>query len=170
MEWIREIDSTDFGEERKTDPDKKYSLRKASRAIVIDNENKMALLFVSKHNYHKLPGGGIEHGEDQETALHREILEETGCRIKILRDVGMIIEYRDDKDMRQESYCYLAEVEGEIKAPSFTEKEKADGFKLIWITIDDAISLLKKDRPKTESGRFINKRDLAFIEKARTVL
>lgn len=169
MEWIREIDSTDFGEERKTDPDKKYTLRKASRAIVFNN-SKIALLFVSKHNYHKLPGGGVEPGEDLETALHREILEETGCRIKILKDVGMIIEYRDDKDMRQESYCYLAKVDGEIKAPSFTEKEKADGFKLIWVTIDDAISLLKNDRPKTESGRFIQVRDLTFIEKASLIL
>ncbi|NOQ38179.1 NUDIX domain-containing protein [archaeon] len=169
MEWIREIDSTDFGKERKTDPDKKYRLRKASRAIVINN-SKIALLFVSKHNYHKLPGGGVESGEDLETALHREILEETGCNIKIKQDIGMIIEYRDDKDMRQESYCYLAEVDGEIKEPSFTEEEKDDGFKLIWVTIDDAIALLKKDRPKTESGKFINKRDLAFIEKARTVL
>jgi len=169
MEWIREINSTDFGEERKTDPDKKYTLRKASRAIVINN-SKIALLFVPKHNYHKLPGGGIEPGEDQETALHREILEETGCRIKILKDVGMIIEYRDDKDMRQESYCYLAKVDGEIKEPSFTEKEKADGFKLIWVAIDEAISLLKKDRPKTESGRFIQVRDLAFIEKASLIL
>ncbi|MCK5235053.1 MAG: ADP-ribose pyrophosphatase, partial [Candidatus Aenigmarchaeota archaeon] len=75
-----------------------------------------------------------------------------------------------DKDMRQESYCYLTKVEGGIKEPSFTEKEKADGFKLIWVAIDEAVSLLKKDRPKTESGRFIQVRDLTFIEKARTVL
>ena len=170
MEWIREIDSTDFGKERKTDPDKKYRLRKASRAIVINNENKIALLFVSKHNYHKLPGGGVESGEDLETALHREILEETGYNIKIKQDIGMIIEYRDDKDMRQESYCYLAKVDGEIKEPSFTEKEKADGFKLIWVTIDNAIAILKNDRPKTESGRFIQVRDLTFLEKARSVL
>ena len=169
MEWIREIDSTDFGKERKTDSDKKYTLRKASRAIVINN-SKIALLFVSKHNYHKLPGGGVESGEDLETALHREILEETGCNIKIKQDIGMIIEYRDDKDMRQESYCYLAEVDGEIKAPSFTDEEKDDGFKLIWVTIDEAVSLLKKDRPKTESGRFIQVRDLTFLEKAKTVL
>ncbi|MCK4928015.1 MAG: NUDIX domain-containing protein, partial [Candidatus Aenigmarchaeota archaeon] len=138
MEWIREIDSTDFGKERKTDSDKKYTLRKAPRAIVINN-SKIALLFVSKHNYHKLPGGGVEPGEDLETALHREILEETGCNIKIKQDIGMIIEYRDDKDMRQESYCYLAEVDGKIKEPSFTDEEKADGFKLIWVTIDNAI-------------------------------
>ncbi|MCK5452140.1 MAG: ADP-ribose pyrophosphatase, partial [Candidatus Aenigmarchaeota archaeon] len=70
----------------------------------------------------------------------------------------------------QESYCYLAEVDGEIKEPSFTDEEKADGFKLIWVTIDNAIAILKNDRPKTESGRFIQVRDLTFLEKARAVL
>jgi len=170
MECIREIDSTDFGEENNTDSDKRYWLRKASRAIVINSENKIALLFVSKHNYHKLPGGGVEPGEDLKTALHREILEETGCNIKIRQDIGMIIELRDKINMRQESYCYLAKVEGEIKAPSFTKEERSDGFQLIWVTIDDAISLLKRERPKIESGRFIQVRDLTFIEKASLVL
>ncbi|MCK5594435.1 MAG: hypothetical protein KAI18_04275 [Candidatus Aenigmarchaeota archaeon] len=93
-----------------------------------------------------------------------------GCNIKIKRDISIIIEYRDDNDMLQISYCYLAEVYGDMKAPSFTDKEKADGFKIIWVTIDDALKLLKNDRPKTQSGKFIQKRDLAFIEKYMTIM
>ena len=38
----------------------KYKLRKAGRAIIFDDENNIALLNVSKKNYHKLPGGGVE--------------------------------------------------------------------------------------------------------------
>ncbi|NOQ56326.1 MAG: NUDIX domain-containing protein, partial [Nanohaloarchaea archaeon] len=136
----------------------------ASRAIVINDENKIALLFVSEHNYHKLPGGGLEPGEDTSSALRREVMEETGCNIKIKRDIGIIIEYRGNNDMLQISYCYLAEVYGDMKAPSFTDKERSDGFRIRWVTIDEALKLLKNDRPKTQSGKFIQKRDLAFIE------
>ncbi|NOQ56220.1 MAG: ADP-ribose pyrophosphatase, partial [Nanohaloarchaea archaeon] len=69
MELIKEISLKDFGEANNSDSDKTYRLRKASRAIVINDENKIALLFVSEHNYHKLPGGGLEPGEDTSSAL-----------------------------------------------------------------------------------------------------
>ncbi len=165
MELIREISLEDLGYDNNSDPEKRYRLRKASRAIVINDENKIALLFVLKHNYHKLPGGGLEPGEDTKTALKREVMEETGCNIKIKSDIGIIIEYRDDNDMLQISYCYLTEVYGDMKAPSFTEKEKSDGFKIKWVKIVDAMKLLKNDSPRTQSGKFIQKRDLAFIKK-----
>jgi 8-oxo-dGTP diphosphatase len=35
-----------------------------------------------------LPGGGIERGESPETAIEREILEETGFTVKVTRLVG----------------------------------------------------------------------------------
>ncbi|KAA0205648.1 hypothetical protein EDM68_04920 [Candidatus Uhrbacteria bacterium] len=38
--------------------------RRASRAVVFDEKDRVAFLFVSKHGYYKLPGGGIEEGED----------------------------------------------------------------------------------------------------------
>ena len=39
---------------------KNYSVREAVRAVVFDEDKKVALLYVSKENYYKIPGGGIE--------------------------------------------------------------------------------------------------------------
>ena len=38
-----------------------------------------------------LPGGGIEAGEAPETAIVREILEETGFRVKVVRSAGFYL-------------------------------------------------------------------------------
>ncbi|MEO8862807.1 MAG: NUDIX domain-containing protein [Candidatus Saccharimonadales bacterium] len=53
--------------------------RRAARAVLLDDNAQVHMLNVSKHGYHKLPGGGIEAGEDILSALERELMEEVGC-------------------------------------------------------------------------------------------
>ena len=62
--------------------------RFAVRAVLFKGD-KIALLNVRRYRYHKLPGGGIKKKEGMKRALFREILEETGCKIKILSKVGL---------------------------------------------------------------------------------
>ena len=40
--------------------------RKTGRAIIFDDAKNVALLHVTKKHYHKLPGGGVEEGENEE--------------------------------------------------------------------------------------------------------
>ena len=55
-------------------------LRAAVRALVLDeNDHVLMVRLVFGHGaYWVLPGGGIEPGEDETTALHRELREEVG--------------------------------------------------------------------------------------------
>jgi H+-transporting ATPase len=85
--------------EGETENKKCRKKRQAARAVVFDNENKIALLYVSKHSYHKIPGGGIEKGEDIFRALEREMIEEIGSKISVTGEIGKIIEYRNKFDL-----------------------------------------------------------------------
>ena len=63
---------------------RQYTDRHAVRTIVLSaNKSKIALIFVQKGQYYKIPGGGIELDEDHGLAAEREAFEETGCKVKI---------------------------------------------------------------------------------------
>lgn len=169
MELLLEIREKDIGAEALESFTLPYELRKASRAVILNNEGQVALMNVTKHNYHKLPGGGIELGEDLHSALRREALEEAGSRIEIEQELGMIIEYRNEWKCLQISYCFLAKVVGNLQATQLTEREIANGFQLLWLPFDEAIAQLEKDGPDCYEGKFIRLRDLAFLRKAKEV-
>lgn len=82
-----------------------YLVREAARAVVIDAAGQVGLLKVTKRKFYKLPGGGIEVGESQQTALKRECLEEIGCNIEILDEIGTIVEYRKMFQIKQILHC-----------------------------------------------------------------
>ena len=169
MELIKEIYEKDIGYYC-DNAEVVYKIRKASRSIVINDLGEIALLYVSKNNYHKLPGGGIEAGEDTIVALNREVMEEVGVEIDVLGEVGIILEYKNRDELLQISYCYYSKVKGDIKETSFTDEEINNGFKLKWIAFDETISILENDTPNNYIGKFIQKRDLLFLKKAECLL
>ena len=143
-----------------------FSHREAARAVVFDGE-KVALLKVGKHGYYKLPGGGIEPGEDRLAALKREVLEEVGREVEIGEELGEIVEYKNEGGEKQTSYCYLARVSGAQKAVAFTEKEIANDFSVVWVaSLTEAIALVERAAPENYIGKFIRKRDLTFLRAA----
>lgn len=167
MKILREIRHSEIvpGEIDK-DPSE-FSHRRAARAIVTDADGKVALLYVGKHQYHKLPGGGIEEGEAVIAALERELLEEIGCTAEITGELGAIIEYRDAWNMMQTSYCYRATQVGKKQQPAFTDKELSEGFQIVWAdTMAQAIHLLQQDAPQEYGGKIIRERDLTFLKTA----
>ena len=145
-----------------------YRSRDAARAIIFDENMSVALLHVSAEKYYKLPGGGVEDSEDFIIALRRECLEETGCDIDIITEIGQIVEYRKIFDLRQSSYCYLAKIKGKKGVVDFTKEELQKGFELLWLPYKEALKVLSDNIATSFEGKnYIVPRDIIFLTEAK---
>lgn len=145
--------------------------RYAARAVVINDKGEVWLLYNSREEHHKLPGGGIEEGESIPQGLKRELIEEIGCQAEIITELGETVEHRDQNNITQTSHCFIARQIGEPIAPKFDQGEKARGFyELRASDIDSALALLEKDKPNSYDGAFINRRDIELLRAAKAWL
>ncbi len=146
-----------------------YKVHEAARAVVLDENNLIALLHVARDNYYKLPGGGLEEGEDKIEGLRRECQEEIGCDVEVVKEIGTTLEYWKEDTERQTSYCYLAKVIGEKGTPNHTENEKKRGFKAVWVPLEEAMRLVKESMPTHFEGEYIIPRDIVFLEAVKLI-
>lgn len=147
--------------------DREYTVRHAVRIIVMNISGEIAILYAKKDDYYKLPGGGIEEGENHQAAGTREAMEEIGCRIKMSkRCLAMTEEWRLGKlHLHQISHCYIAHVLEDTGNTALTEEEIEDGLEHRWVHVDAAINLMKEAKPTSVFGMSVKERDLFFVEK-----
>jgi 8-oxo-dGTP pyrophosphatase MutT (NUDIX family) len=169
MDILKTIRDKDLGINTPA-PAKRHE-RNAGRALIFDLEKKIALLHVVNKKYHKLPGGGAKKGESIIQTMRRELREEVGCEIKNVKELGIIEEFRDRFSLHQFSYCFIGDLLGDKRLPSFEQEEINDGFEPIWLNLDEAIKLLESEtKIEDYEGKFIQVRDLVFLKEARKYL
>jgi 8-oxo-dGTP diphosphatase len=168
METLRTITDDDFNLQRNYP--KEFKNRESARAVVFNKNYEVVVLYSSKYAYHKLPGGGVEEGEEIHTTLEREMLEEIGCSINVINELGKIIEYRDEHELKHVSFCFLGKLLEFKQDPEHTLDELEHEFEIKWVKLDEAISLFEKDNPSIYAGKFMVLRDKTFLEKAKEIL
>ncbi|KAK4060135.1 hypothetical protein Trihar35433_10367 [Trichoderma harzianum] len=145
------------------DPAKSYTDRKSTRVVALKPSGEIAIIYVKKGNYYKLPGGGIEKEESPTEAALREVKEETGA-IVALRSTNYFATTEEFRfHQHQVSYCYLADVVDDAGEPSLTEEELADGFVQQWMTVNKALEAMSTVEPTTEFGSFVKERDIFVL-------
>lgn len=164
-EIIIEIKDTDFNKSFKPLKETEYETRRAARGILI-YENKIALLHVSKLNYHKLPGGGFENNEQAKDAFIREVLEETGCNCEIDNENESLVtlEWRGEWKLFQISYIFSAHVIGKPKDLNLTDEEIENGFHLEWVPLGKINDVMNDDVASDYESNFIIRRDRAILK------
>ena len=141
----------------------KSTFRTACRWVVIDEDGKIPLLFDSYKRYYKLPWWWMEWNEDKIETFRREVREETGCEIDNIKEIWTVIE--ECSNWKQISYCFIWKIVNKWE-PHFTEKEIGRWYSLKWVSLDEALSLMKNSLPATEDGKMKQERDLFILEKA----
>jgi len=138
--------------------------RLTARGIVKNKAGLYAVMYAGKFNLHSLPGGGVEDGEDVLTALHREILEETGCTCDHIAELGIVAENRAHQDFTTHAHYYIVTTDHEAAPIHLTEDELANMTVVQWHTLENMIRLISEPEHTTNQRKFLQARDMAALK------
>ncbi|MGO4496384.1 NUDIX hydrolase [Paenibacillus sp. 2RAB27] len=146
--------------------------RYGSRGILVDSQSNVAMMYMSKTNLYKLPGGGVDEGEEAKEAFLREIQEETGYEAEILHELGYIEEHKNRNKFFQFSYCYIAKAKVSFRDTKLTENEIQLGMAVAWMSLDQALAVMQESMLTCTdySSKFMLLRDKTILEEAARLL
>ena len=168
MRQLALLDQHQLGLREASDQPISYT-RRAARAVLFNAAGQVAIMHFTATGSYKLPGGGIDEGEDTVAALHREIREETGYEITDIKELGEVVEYRYYCGMHQVSYCYTATAT-QFVGTQLTQKEQDAGMELQWFdTIPQAVAAIVSGHQVDEDGspiglKMMIQRDVAILK------
>ncbi len=150
---VKQVIASSYGEEHEG-----AEFRRTVSAVVQRKSDKK-FMFVkwNKFNWIAPVIGGIERGEKAEKAAEREVLEETGCKVKALRTLGMQSYsnfFAENKNVwrRRLDQPVLLELIEDGKKVSREEKEKHE---VIWLTAEEALKQITHEENKAGLFAFI---------------
>jgi 8-oxo-dGTP pyrophosphatase MutT (NUDIX family) len=149
--------------------------RRIVRAIVVDDDGYFYFMRAVRDDDFgvstliETSGGGVEPGEDLETAIRRELREELGAEVDVLCKLGVVSDYYNLIHRHNVNHYYLC------RATSFGEKhlmpDEIEAFHLstLRLTFEEAVQEYER-RACTPIGRLIADRELPVLKRAREIL
>jgi len=127
-----------YGEPLK--PGQRYRRRPGVYAVLLRGDSVLTTFQQAPVPEFQLPGGGIDAGEHPVAALHREVIEETGWKINVIRRIGAFrrFTYMPEYDLWAEKLCavYLARPVLRLGPPSEA------GHTAVWLPVNEAVARL----------------------------
>ena len=112
-------------------------VRLGCRAIII-KDNKILLSHEKNTGVYLTPGGGLESGESPEECVMREVREETGYTVSVVKPFVKVNEYFYEK--LYVSNYFVCEIKGKAEQ-SLTETEIIHGVGPEWVDIGKALDV-----------------------------
>ena len=157
------IDKKDY------DPNGKAFERPSARGIIMQGD-KLVMIYSRAYGFYKLPGGGIEVGEDKQQALVREVKEETGLTVipESIKEFGYVRRIQKGKYepvFIQDNFYYLCQTTDEMGTQELTDVEKEADFVLQYVTPQQALDKNREYLEQHESDLMIQReaRVLEFV-------
>lgn len=141
--------------------DRSGSRRRAARVVVLDPEDRVLLINArdpfgrDRRGWWEIPGGGIDHGEETEEAVRRELWEEAGIRDA---EIGPCVWVQSVRftfaglRFDQDEWVHVARCDGSAARPGGLEALEALAFgEQRWWSLDQLVDV----RPRTIPYRLI---------------
>ena len=114
-------------------------------------------------------GGGVEAGEDLQSAIKRELKEELGVGVEVIRKIGVISDYYNLIRRHNITNYFLCRIRT-FGDKNLTKAEIEDfHLSTLKMTYDEAVDEYEKRRG-TSLGRLIANRELPVLRKAREII
>ena len=150
-------------------------IREIARCVLLNDEKEVALLKIDGYDddfglrdYYELPGGGVEKGESLKDALKREMIEETGYKIKNIREIGTVIDYYNSIERENHNNYFLAYIDI-FQGTKYTKLEQELISKLLFVKLDDAINIFEK-MTNGKIASLVKRRELPILKIAKEMI
>jgi 8-oxo-dGTP pyrophosphatase MutT (NUDIX family) len=148
--------------------------RPCARGVVINDRGEIALNKLNftdifgHRDYYELPGGGINQGEDTVSAFLREIEEEVGYQVEVIKEIGEVSDYYNLIHRHNRNFYFLARTRAYV-GQRLEEKETKFIEKLVWLPIEEAIARYEAMADTLISG-LVKRRELPILRLAKELL
>jgi 8-oxo-dGTP diphosphatase len=125
-----------------------HKIQKIGVSCFLINEDKVLVLKRSEKEsflpkYYELPGGKVEFGESAEEAVKREIKEETGISVKVIKPYSTFSYTSGDGQRHTIDIQFIVNLDGNNE---IFISDAHDAYK--WITVDEIDELKISDKMK----------------------
>lgn len=144
--------------------------RNVVRCVLLDENNKVVLELLSRDDgfgyskYVETPGGGVNDNEDFQLALKREVKEELGYIIEIIRPLEIVEDYYNLIGRKNINHYYLAKIIN--KGDKHLEEHERIMFQgEVHLEIDAAIEMMETNFGGV--GELVKQRELPILKIAK---
>ena len=145
------------------------------RAIVVDDDHNFYFVRAERDDDFgratilETSGGGVEAGEDLDTAIKRELSEELGADVVILCKLGVVSDYYNLIHRHNINHYYLCRVKSFGAKHLMPDEIEQFHLSTLKLSYDEAVAEYEL-RTETPLGRLLAQRELPILRHAKQIL